>query len=141
MKKLFVAILFALMIVPARSQTVEKVVQFYGETVESSYAGVQPYSANIKVKFLSNGDIDVGGTRYERYYNTYAHGVQVSFNGCTTYKSTWTLGGYDATYLIVRNDHKAANKIFFSVNTMTWNLEWNSTFRYVAKENNKSLGL
>lgn len=119
MKKLLIAILFALMVIPVKA---EETIVYHGVVWVSNYSvnpppGVpQPHSGTAKLRFLRNGDIEVNGVLYKKFYGSTYEGVDMRESGSTIYKLNSPIKneGDKCKFMSVKDDKSGIKFIYFN---------------------------
>lgn len=133
-------LLILLLICSINIANAQKIVKFYGEKIESSNSkNVSFLSEGKSIKFISSGKIEINGVTYEKVYDTSYQGVDIQYNGFTTYKLSYPQkNNYDkSTYAIISNNNdKLYIIIFMNHDNSPYNYgEWYKC-SYTRKNNN-----
>ena len=135
-------LLILLLICSINIANAQKIVKFYGEKIESSNSKYVSFLSEGKsVKFISSGKIEINGVTYEKVYDTSYQGVDIQYNGFTTYRLSYPQkNNYDkSTYAIISNNNdKLYIIMFMNHDNSPYNYgEWHK-LSYTRKNNNPS---
>lgn len=117
MKKLLIAILFVLIVIPVNAQSVREEKEYHSRASVMGLSGREDpfYGAKAKLSYLSDGTISLKGCGiadgiYSPYHSSSVYGVNFP-SGCTVYHGPqYQINDH---YLLVSNDEKCIRVLYF----------------------------
>ncbi|MBR3830955.1 MAG: hypothetical protein IKJ52_06860 [Muribaculaceae bacterium] len=120
MKKLLIAILFALMVIPAKAQSVKEEITFNGiySVVLNQYgdANTPPESRNSVqiIQIFSNNSLKYDGKIYEPYYSKKIRSLRYGVpNGWDCWRRDGASNGHIETYVLINEVRNSMQVLYF----------------------------